>query len=165
MDIVLFRHGVAVERDEWDGKEQDRPLTDKGKKRTRLSGAGLVAAGLSVTHILSSPLARARQTADILREALRGRSTIRMCGELIPDSPADKVVALLDTLPLNSTVLCVGHEPQLSALAGLLLGGKPIRGLAFKKAGASLIHCDELPHAGKGTLGWWLPPSLLRALE
>ncbi|MBX3237129.1 MAG: phosphohistidine phosphatase SixA [Nitrospiraceae bacterium] len=165
MDIVLFRHGLAVEREEWEGKEHDRPLTDKGKKRARLSAEGLTAAGVAVTHILSSPLTRARETADILRNTLKVRPTIRLCDELLPDAPVDKLFALLGTYPSAATVLCVGHEPHLSAVAGLLLAGKPIPGLVVKKAGACLIHCEEMPQIGKGILEWWFPPSLLRAIE
>jgi phosphohistidine phosphatase len=165
IDVVLFRHGIAVEQGEWEGKEADRPLTDKGRKRTKQSAQGLTVAGLSITHMLASPLARARESADIVAAFLRPRVAVRICDELLPDAPPDKALSLLASLPPRSVVVCVGHEPHLGILAGHLLQGKAMQGLTFKKAGACLIHLEEGVRAGKGRLEWWLPPAMLRALR
>ncbi|MBK9112653.1 MAG: hypothetical protein IPM88_13500 [Nitrospira sp.] len=51
MDCLFFRHGIAIERQEWSGQEQDRPLTDKGAARTRESGKGLLNLRIKPTHI------------------------------------------------------------------------------------------------------------------
>jgi phosphohistidine phosphatase len=67
-------------------------------------------------------------------------------------------------MPAESTVVCVGHEPLLGAVAGVLLVGKPIPGLSLKKAGAALIHLPDGPKPGSGVLHWWLQPMQLRAL-
>ena len=165
MKVLLFRHGIAGEPDEWDGKESDRPLTEKGKKRTKQSAEGLAIAGVGPSQILTSPLVRARATADILQSVFHLRTPARLADELMPDAPPDKLLPLLGTLPPDAVVVCVGHEPHLGAAAGLLLGGKPTMGLSLKKAGACLILFEETPRAGKGQLEWWLPPSLLRGLR
>jgi len=70
----------------------------------------------------------------------------------------------LDALPADAVVLCVGHEPQLSLAAGILLTGKPCSGLSLKKAGACLLHIEESVKPAAGRLEWWLTAGQLRAL-
>jgi phosphohistidine phosphatase len=164
MDCLFFRHGIACERQDWEGPEQDRPLTDKGAKRTRQAGKGLLNLHIAPTHILTSPLARARETAEILQGLFRPRLIVRICDELVPEAAPDKLFTLLDTLPQDSVVLCIGHEPHLSLAAGILLTGKPSAGLSLKKAGACLIHVEIAIRPAKGHLEWWLTPAQLRAL-
>ncbi len=164
MDCVLFRHGIAVAREEWKGEDAHRPLTEKGRSRTRLAAEGLGALKIKPSLILTSPFIRAHETADVLHRTLEIKPAARICDELIPESPPDKMFPLLASLPQDSCVICVGHEPQLSELAGLMVFGKPVAGLAFRKAGACLIRFDDSPKAGRGRLEWWMMPSQLRSL-
>ncbi|HAP40616.1 MAG: histidine phosphatase family protein [Nitrospira sp.] len=164
MDCLFFRHGIAVERDTWTGEERRRPLTHKGRARTRQSGKGLLALRLTPTHILSSPLTRARQTAVILQALLEEPIAIRMTAALEPEADPQAICALLNTVPPDAFVWCIGHEPHLSATAGLLLTGTSCHGFALKKAGACLIHVDHRMRPGTGRLDWWLTASQLRAL-
>ena len=98
MDCLFFRHGIAIERQEWSGREQDRPLTDKGAARTRESGKGLLNLRIKPTHIFSSPLARAYETAVILQSLIRSNPKIRICSELDPTAAPRTLFALLDAL-------------------------------------------------------------------
>ena len=164
MDCVLFRHGIAVERDEWKGEDAERPLTEKGGKRVRQAAAGLRALDVFPTHLLTSPLVRAHETAKILQAAFRHQLSLRICDELLTDAPPDKVFPLIEVLPPDACVICIGHEPYLGETAGLLLFGKPAAGLSLKKAGACLIEMPDPPRPGRGYLHWWLPPAQLRAL-
>ncbi|MFM8552838.1 MAG: phosphohistidine phosphatase SixA [Nitrospiraceae bacterium] len=164
MDCILFRHGIAVEPEEWKGSEAQRPLTPKGAERVRAGAAGLVELGVTPTHILSSPLLRAFDTAKIIRDTLRTRLEIRICDELAPDASPDKLVPLLAALPEDACVICVGHEPHLGETAGVLLFGQPVTGLSLKKSGACGIRFEGVPKSGQGTLRWWLAPAHLRAL-
>jgi phosphohistidine phosphatase len=165
MDCILFRHGIAVERDEWDGIESDRPLTEKGSRRTKQAGEGLLELGIKPTHLLSSPFARAHETAKLLHELFRPRVTVRLADELLPDSPPDKLFPLLASLPPDACVICVGHEPHLGDTAGSMLFGKAAAGLTLKKAGACLIRFAEGAKPGRGVLEWWLTAGQLRALR
>jgi phosphohistidine phosphatase len=137
---------------------------EKGVKRVRQAGAGLTAIGFKPTHLLTSPLVRSHETAKILHEAMGLKLSLKVCDELLPDTPPDKIFPLLDVLPPNARVVCVGHEPYLSEAAGLLLFGKAAAGLTMKKAGACLIHIPEVPGPARGFLHWWLTPLQLRMI-
>ncbi|HVG03259.1 MAG TPA: histidine phosphatase family protein [Nitrospira sp.] len=163
MDLILFRHGIAKDRQEWTGKDQDRPLTGKGRKKSRRSAKGLLNLGISPTHLFTSPLVRARETAAIFEKLARRRLISRVCDELIPGRSPQAIFSLLTTLPAGSVVLCVGHEPHLGAVAGSLLCGEICSGLSLKKAGACLIHLESPIQSSNGLLLWWLTAAQLRA--
>ena len=77
MDCILMRHGIAVDREEWKGPDEDRPLTDRGAKRVAQAAAGLQWMDVNPIHLLSSPLVRAVETAKIVHDVLKVRSTVR----------------------------------------------------------------------------------------
>ena len=164
MNCILVRHGIAADRDEWEGSDADRSLTKKGAIRVAQVAAGLKWLEVEPTHVLSSPLARAVETARILHNDLGVRTTLQQVKELLPDASPDDMVTLLRDLPPKSCVLCVGHEPHLGELASVLLAGKPTTAFPFKKAGACEIELPSPPKAGRGVLGWWMGPGQLRAL-
>lgn len=164
MECIFIRHGIAVEPEEWEGAEARRPLTEKGKRRVRQAAAGLASMSLTPTHLLSSPFARARETADIIRAVLCRSMTLGTLEELAVGSTPDRLLGRLRTFPSDSIVLCVGHEPLLGELAALLLCGKVTAGFAMKKAGAALIHLPGHVMPGQGLLRWWLAPAQLRML-
>lgn len=162
MDCILFRHGIAVEPEDWKGPDAQRPLTAKGAEKTAEAAAGLASLGVKPTHLLASPLVRAVETAKILRETLAGKVEIRISDELVPEAPPDKLFPLLAALPADACVICVGHEPHLGETAGSMLAGQALPGLALKKAGACCIRFEAAPRIGQGALRWWLTPWQLR---
>ena len=164
MNCLLLRHGIAVEREEWKGPDGDRPLTEKGKQRVREVAAGLNRLEVQPTHVLSSPLIRAIDTAKIVRRSLHMSSAVQIVDALQPDAPLDRLLSVLHDLPPESCVLCVGHEPHLVMVASWLLAGKPSAAFPFKKAGACLIEIASPVKPGRGVLRWWLPPSQLREI-
>ena len=164
MDCVLLRHGIAVERDEWDGPDADRPLTERGATRVAQVAAGLHRLDVQPTHVWSSPLIRAIETAKIVHRVLRVRSAVQIVDALLPDASPDRLLAILHDLPPESCVLCVGHEPQLGITASVLLSGRASASFSFKKAGACLIELSIPVKPGRGVLCWWLPPAQLRAM-
>jgi len=164
MDCILFRHGIAVEPQEWDGPEARRPLTKKGAEKVREAAEGLIRLAIQPTHVISSPFLRTGQTAEILREVLRCSSEVIRWNELLSDAPPHNMFERLAKLPKDAYVLCVGHEPHLSAAAGLMIAGGPVSGFVFKKSGACCVHFETAVKSGEGTLRWWLTPTQLRAL-
>ncbi|WP_447972177.1 SixA phosphatase family protein [Nitrospira sp. Kam-Ns4a] len=164
MDCLLFRHGIAVERDEWDGEDATRPLTSKGVGKVREAAAGLRALDAVPSVLLVSPLIRAVETARLIREVLRLKPEVKVCDELRPEAPPDKLLGLLASFPETACVLCVGHEPHLGEVAGFMLFSQAAPALSLKKAGACCIRFEGSPKAGKGTLAWWMGPGPLRKL-
>jgi phosphohistidine phosphatase len=164
MDCLLVRHGIAVEPQEWDGPEARRPLTAKGAEKVREAAEGLVRLDIQPTHVAASPFTRTRQTAEILREALRFSPEMIRWNELLSDAPPHLLFERLAKMPKDACVLCVGHEPHLSAAAGLMIAGGPVSGLVFKKGGACFMHFEGMVKPGEASLRWWLMPMQLRAL-
>jgi phosphohistidine phosphatase len=165
MDCILFRHGIAVDRQDWDGDEEERPLTPKGVEKTRQAAAGLLHLDLAPTILLASPFIRTMETAKLIRETFHLRGDIQQCAELVPDAPPDKLFPVLSSLPPDACVICVGHEPHLGWAAGLMLFGKPVTALTFKKAGACCVRFEEEPRPGAGLLRWWMAPAQLRLIR
>jgi phosphohistidine phosphatase len=124
---------------------------------------GLAEIGVTFDAILTSPLVRARQTADILADAFRAAPRIVEVPSLEPGRSAKDVAAALREFTRRSSLALVGHEPGLGELAAWLVG---LRGpLAFKKGSAALIEVALLPPpAGSGELRWFLTPRVLRKL-
>lgn len=164
MDCVFVRHGIAVEREEWEGSEADRPLTEQGAKRVAQVAAGLNRLDVRPTHLLSSPLIRAIETAMIVHRSLRVRSAVQIVDELLPDAPPDRLLSILLNFPPESSVLCVGHEPQLGIAASVLLSGRATASFPMKKGGACLIEMPVPVKPGRGVLRWWLTPGQLRSM-
>ena len=167
MNLFLLRHGVAVERDEFDyAGDAARPLTPKGKKQLRTVAAALRALGLCFDVILSSPLVRARQTAEIIAVELKLQKHLVFADELKPGGDAKKLVqkiAGLKKVPGN--VLLVGHEPDFSELISLLVTGNHGGGFALKKGGLAKLEIQKL-RAGKcATLVWLLTPAQMKLMR
>jgi phosphohistidine phosphatase len=164
MDCVLLRHGIAVERDEWEGPDTDRPLTERGAKRVAQVAAGLSRIGVRPTHVFSSPLIRAIETAKIVHRSLRVRSAVQIVDALLPDAPPNQLLSVMQDLPSESCVLCIGHEPHLGLAASVMLSGRATASFPMKKAGACLIELPMPVKPGRGILRWWLTPSQLRTM-
>lgn len=163
MQICLVRHAIAVERGTR-GFENDglRPLTPRGRDRMREAAAGL-ATLITPQVVLTSPLLRATQTAEILAAAYR-LSPPRQVEAL---ATGDDAALLKEIRDLDAAVvMLVGHEPYLSGTLSLLLTGDSARmSTDLKKGAAALVACDRDPDPGSCWLEWLLQPSALRSLN
>jgi phosphohistidine phosphatase len=164
MECILFRHGIAADQVDWDGPDDRRPLVPKGIEKTAASARGLVRLGIEPSHIWSSPLTRALQTAKILHTAFRLLSEIDVSEDLRPEAAPERLLDVLARQSNDACVVCVGHQPHLGDLAGVSLFGGPVMGLELKKAGACCIRFNGALKPGEGVLRWWLTPSQLRQL-
>ena len=167
MNLFLLRHGVAVERDEFDyAKDAARPLTPKGKKQLHTVAAALRALGLGFDGLWSSPLVRARQTAEILAADLKLQKRLAFTDELKPGGDAKKLVQRIEGLKkAPGNVLLVGHEPDLSELISLLVTGNHGGGFALKKGGLAKLEIQKL-RAGKcAILAWLLTPAQMKLMR
>ncbi|HEX7787173.1 MAG TPA: histidine phosphatase family protein [Methylomirabilota bacterium] len=160
MQVLLIRHAPAVPRDPDGMRDHDRPLTRRGRRRFRLAARGLARIIDRPDALLTSPLARARETAGLTARAF-GRLTPRI-EPALGDEDVGGLVTALKRFPADATVALVGHEPTLSGLLAHLLGMHPGEGrFAFKKGGAALVDLPDGP-AMPGRLIWFVKPRILR---
>jgi phosphohistidine phosphatase len=161
MRLVIIRHAVAVPRGTPDMEDDDRPLTPKGRKRFRQAARGLAAVLKRPEALLTSPLPRARQTADLAAKAwgkVKVSETPALAGGTF-----ENLALTLAPFGKNDTVAVVGHEPDLSELLARLLGTPHDDRLTFRKGGAALVDVPGPLQEG-GSLVWYVTPRLLRAL-
>ncbi|HEV7611814.1 MAG TPA: phosphohistidine phosphatase SixA [Steroidobacteraceae bacterium] len=165
MDLLIVRHAIAFERDRARWRDDGaRPLSPAGIKRARKAAAGLKEFSKSPDRVLTSPLVRARQTAQILTD-LAGWPQAVEAPELSPQAPALAVLTLLAKDP-SKVVAIVGHQPSLGLLlAACLLGdGEPLA-IEMKKNAVACISFEGSPRAGRAVLKWLATPHLLRGLR
>ena len=164
MDCILFRHGIAVDWQDWQQADHSRPLTAEGVEKTHKAIEGLARLDVTLTYLLYSPYLRTRQTAEIAKEILEFDGQLQPCPELQPDPSPEEFLSVLTAFSQDDCVLCVGHEPLLGHTAGTMLLGQPVSGLSFKKAGACCLRFHGKPRCGNAALHWWLEPAQLRKL-
>jgi phosphohistidine phosphatase len=167
MNVYLLRHGIAVTRDDFAAQlHAERPLTSKGAKRIRQAARGLRRLGMTFSTVLTSPVIRARQTAEIIAETLGLESFLEEISGLAPESSLDHLLFGLTRFQDRDHLLLVGHEPLLSHAASFLLAGKNGREVQvrLKKGGLCRIEINALPPTTAGTLHWLLTPKQLRLM-
>ena len=160
MNLFLLRHGIAVEHGT-PGYERDadRPLTPKGERRLGRIADAMDAMGLKFDLILSSPYVRARQTAEIVADALGLKKKLDFSESLTPDGDARALIAALNKLePKPENVLLVSHEPFLSDLISTLTSGDAHVAIDFKKGGLCKLEVETLRHGRCATLAWLVTP-------
>ena len=164
-ELCLMRHGIAVLRGVGEGLDDARrPLTPDGKARMKKIARALRPAGFEPAWIVSSPLVRAVETAEVVAETLGSGVPLDFCDGLAPGGSPEALLTFLAKYPERTRVLAVGHEPDLSEMAGRMVGAGRHANLAFKKGGCCLITFDQFPPKSPGHLSWWLTPRILRRL-
>jgi len=162
-ELYLIRHGIAEERGEAWPDDAKRPLTEDGMDRLRKEARGLARLGVKIDVMLTSPLVRTRQTAEIVAAALDPRPTIVNAESLAPGGTFQGVVAELEKHVKKSRIGLVGHEPSIGELAARLIGSRhPIE---FKKGAVCRIDFESLPPAGPGALRFLVTPKILRSTK
>lgn len=164
MDVLVVRHGTALDKEEAASRfmpDDDRPLTKKGRSRTKRVAKVLAKRVPNVTGLLTSPLLRAAETAEIVGAAI-GLEPERT-NALLPGAAEDHLVRVLEKK--SGAVAVVGHEPHLSRWIGWALTGESRSIVALAKSGVCLVHFADTPRAREGTIGWLLTPALVEELR
>jgi len=155
--LYLMRHGPAEDRAD-SGLDSDRPLTPAGRERVRLVAKALLDADEGPAQVVSSPLVRAVQTAEIvaIKTKLGARGgAVEVRRELSPGGEAAPFVRRLPSEG-RKRILLVGHEPDLSELLSALLGSSD---KAFDKA---MVVSLQLSETGRPRLRFVLDPKTLQ---
>ncbi len=162
-ELFILRHGIAVPHGTPGYSDDERPLTPKGERRMRQVGRGLTALQLNLERIVTSPLPRARRTAQIVAQELGLIDKLEPATALAAGADAQSVRDWLRERS-EDRLMIVGHNPALSDLVGLLILGD-VDKLPFelKKGAIAALSSTprSLPHF---ELDWTAPPALLRRL-
>lgn len=161
MQLLLIRHGIAVEQGTPGMADDDRPLTEEGVKKFRKGARGLARVCPPPDALLSSPLPRAHRTAELAAEAWGGIAVTK--APALASGDWEELKRTLARYPAGAVVVLVGHEPSVSQWLARLLGTDNDDRLAFKKGGAALVDVPGGLEDG-GSLVWYLPPKVLRDL-
>ena len=162
-ELYIVRHAIAAERgSEWPD-DTKRPLTERGINRFKEVVKGLRRLDITVDEVFTSPLVRARQTADILASGLEWKAPVKVLDALAPGHTAASVMTQLARVAKRRRVALVGHEPELGELAAYLIGAG--RALAFKKGGICRIDLGSLTSKRAASLVWFLPPNVARQVK
>ena len=167
MDLIIVRHAIAEERDVFaQSGDPDglRPLTPKGRKRMRRGAAGIREIVPQIDLLATSPLVRARETADILAQVYDDIDPIEI-PELEPGASQESILRWLQNQRPDATIMLVGHEPSLSMLISWLTTRSDDSFVEFKKGGACFITFYEGIYAGGAAMHWLLTPAQLRSLS
>src|SRR5260370_30768905 len=124
MNLYILRHGIAVEHGAAGYENDDeRPLTGKGERKMWAIAEAIEALEICFDSILSSPLVRARQTAEIVADALKCKKRLELTDTLSPQPGTKPLIEYLQDQRALDDILLVGHEPFLSQLISLLVSG------------------------------------------
>ena len=162
LELYLIRHGVAAERGPEYPDDSKRPLTGKGISALRREVKVLNSLDVTFELIITSPLTRTKQTAEVFAEHLHGKPTVSQSDSLAPAGTPAAVMQEIAKHPRKTRIALVGHEPNIGELAARLIGARsPIE---FKKGAICRIDFDVLPPKALGQLRWFLPPRVLRKI-
>ena len=146
--IYLMRHADAVS----DEEDPARPLSAKGRGQVaRVCAVLRVKTGFAPSEIWHSPLARARETAELLAQGLRLSAPLVLTDGLCPNDDPGKIAAVLETR--QGDVAVVGHEPHLGVLASMLVHGPECAGVYYPFPKAGIL---ALSREGKRWRAEWL---------
>lgn len=179
MRVYFLRHGEAGDRDTWAGPDEERPLTDAGGAQMRKVARGLRALKPRVGEVLTSPLVRARQTAEIVARKLKVevREEPALAAGCTFEALAQVIGAHApDAADPRAGLLLVGHEPDFSTAVRCLIGQDGNAAIALGKGGLCRVDLEVDPGAegfawdaehlrDRGSLVWLLTPKLLTRLE
>ncbi len=162
MDLFILRHGEAGRSSPSPG-DFKRALTSEGEQEIKDISEGIMILGVKFDHILTSPLLRAKQTAEITAKSIKFKNKIEEIKSLKPEGSRLELYAHLAKLKQDAVVLIVGHEPFLSELIGEAISNPDCR-IDLKKGGLARIRVVSILPKIKGELRWLLSPKILKKI-
>lgn len=161
-ELYIIRHGAAGKRLEDESLDEARPLTKKGKARMKDIVKGLKDMGVSFDMLITSPLPRCSETADILKKfSAKGPEATDL---LKPGATNDDLIGYLNTLDGTDTVAIVGHEPFLGEFASYCLAKGTTSFINLKKGGILAMSVDGMLKPGTCKLEWLMGPAQLEKI-
>ncbi|TMI09477.1 phosphohistidine phosphatase SixA [Candidatus Bathyarchaeota archaeon] len=163
IDIFILRHGEAGNRMTVMEKDSERSLTPEGRAEMQKIAQSLKAIGLQTDRIYTSPLRRARETAEIAAKVLK-IPTLEEWDELKPDGSKPELYRKLARLEQNSRPILVGHEPYLTSMIGEIIGTTSAK-IVLKKGGLGKVRITSFNPRISGELRWLLTPKIIAKMS
>lgn len=164
IELYLVRHAIAADRGPNYPDDRERPLTSEGIARFKQAVQGLKDLDVGIDLVLTSPLVRAKHTAELLVAGLASKPRV---DELDVLAPGGRLPALLEAVSKYAKryrrIALVGHEPGMGEIAAKFLQARGV--VEFKKGAVCCIELDGAMPSGPGVLRWLLPPRALRKIS
>lgn len=157
MRLYFLRHGLAHAWREWEGDDALRPLTSVGKARMQRETLTIRQLDLKLEVIVTSPLVRAYQTAELVARELRLLDKLVKDERLAPGFNVAQLAMLLQAQRGTRALLLVGHEPDFSETISAVIGGGKV---VCKKGSLACVELSDVEML-QGELVWLLPPKVL----
>jgi phosphohistidine phosphatase len=157
MICYFLRHGPAGDPAQWSGRDFDRPLTDDGRKRIMREAKTLAELSIELDAIVTSPLVRARQTAECVADELKLGNKMFEDRRVGPGFSPELLAEILEERRDADAVMLVGHEPSMSEVVSHIIGDARIQ---FKKGTVACVELSD-PQSLIGELVWLASPNLL----
>jgi phosphohistidine phosphatase len=162
--LYLVRHGIAAPAGP-NTVDADRALTEEGTRKTVRVAHGLRVLEVKPEAILSSPLRRAQETAEIMGSILAPKVLVEICPPLAFGHEPRDIVQSLRAHRGAQQLMLVGHQPDMGELASFLLtGSSNLARLPFKKVATAAVTVPSLPPRSAGALAWFLTPAQLKLI-
>ena len=159
IDLFIVRHGEAGNRMTVVEEDSERPLTPGGRVETQKIAKALKAIGLQTDRIYTSPLKRARETAEIVAKILK-IPTLQEWDELKPDGSRSTLYRKMSKLKQSSRLILVGHEPYLTSMMAEIIGAADSK-IVLKKGGVGKVRITSFAPRISGELRWLLTPKIM----
>jgi phosphohistidine phosphatase len=160
MKLYLLRHATAVDVASSDAA---RELTREGREEACIAGAALAELGVKLSHILTSPLVRARQTAEIVAKVLKFPGDVESLDELENGASTSSLLKVLKPLSSPNDILLVGHMPSLSEHLAALIGAESAQAFPLGKASVACMELEQW-RIGTGQLRWLMRQKRLQEI-
>ncbi len=157
MELVVVRHAKAEEKSDFTGNDRLRPLVDEGREKMRDVAEALHTLIPQIDHLVASPLVRAQQTAEIIKEEYKIEE-IETTETLSPAADRNEFLKFLKTKSPTDTVCIVGHEPDLGELCSWLLSGNSNSFIPFRKSGVCILEFPDTISPKHATLTLKMDP-------
>jgi len=162
--VYLVRHAIAEQRNSQSVDDAARRLTEQGVERMKRNVAALAAMDVELDAIWTSPLVRARQTAELLTPLLRRERRPQIVDALSPSSDHNGLFSQLADTEIEAGLALVGHEPDMGEIGARLLFGEGCGVMTFRKGGVACIEVEADDERPCGVLRWMLTPKQMRAM-
>ena len=160
MKFYFLRHATASDNAPTDAA---RELTKEGKQEARVLAVALAKLDVKPSRIFTSPLARARQTAEIVAKVMKLSDEVELLDELKNEGNSVALLRVLRSCAQDESILLIGHVPSLPQHIAFLIGARNADGFPLGKGGAACVELLAL-RAGAGRLQWLLRQKQLRLI-